>query len=297
MSGPGKDEERLRLERFDGSQPSTYRRWRRKAELTLLALPNTYTKDRWGAKLLDHVTGEALDKIKQDGGHTLILEALDERYKELQKETLHRDLLEYFYGMQIKPGESYRNMIVRLETAYRRLQEHSVELPTEIRGWFLMKKLQLDTASEALGMTHTKGSLKYDEVVRAVQAIFPQGVAKNVNQKTKEVFEADDTSNELEDTEQLEEVFQAVADQVQASEEYDDEDALDVFETYKEVRKRVQHKWIGRGYKADAGNQWKLTGTVKGKLEVLKSRTKCHLCQEEDTGRESAHGAGIPVAL
>ncbi|CAE7838460.1 avt3 [Symbiodinium sp. CCMP2592] len=288
INGPGKDEERPRLERFDGSQPSTYRRWRRKAELMLLALPNTCSKDRWGAKLLEYVAGEAeevveglpLEKVINDGGHLLILEAPDARYKDLQKEALHNHLLEYFYGLQIKAGESYRNMIVRLETAYRRLQEHSVELPTEVRGWFMMRKLQLDTASEALLMTHTKGSLKYEDLVRAVQAIFPQGVAKNVNHKTKEVFEADSTSTELEDTEQLEEVFQAVADQVQASEEYDDEDALDVFETYKEVRKRVQQKRLGRGYKADAGNQWKLSGTVKGKIEMLKSRTKCHHCQE-----------------
>ena len=50
MSGPGKEDERPKLERFDGSQPSSYRRWRRKAELMLLALPNTYTKDQMGCK-------------------------------------------------------------------------------------------------------------------------------------------------------------------------------------------------------------------------------------------------------
>ncbi|CAE7889512.1 unnamed protein product, partial [Symbiodinium necroappetens] len=288
MSGPGKDEERPRLERFDGSQPSTYRRWRRKAELMLLALPNTYTKDRWGAKLLEYVGGEAeevcealpLDKITKDGGHTLILEALDERYKELQKEALHNHLQEYFYGLQIKPGESYRNMIVRLDSAYRRLQEHSVELPTEVRGWFVLRKLQLDAASEAMLMTHTKGSLKHPDVIKAIQAIYPQGIAKASQARTKEVYEATNEVAEVDGEELIEDVFQAVADQVQSSEEYDDEDAVDVFETYKEVRKRLQQKKLGRGYKPDASQQWKLSGTVKGKLEMLKSKTKCHLCHE-----------------
>ena len=118
MSGPGRDDEKPRVERFDGSAPATYRRWRRRAELMLSALPNTYTKDRWGAKLLEFLSGEAeevveslpLDKITKDGGHTLILEALDVRYKELAKEALHNHLQEYFYGLQIKPGETYRNM-------------------------------------------------------------------------------------------------------------------------------------------------------------------------------------------
>lgn len=288
MSGPGKDEERPRLERFDGSQPSTYRRWRRKAELMLLALPNTYTKDRWGAKLLEFLAGEAeevcealpLDKIIKEGGHTLILEALDERYKELQKEALHNHLQEYFYGLQIKPGETFRNMMVRLDSAYRRLREHSVELPTEVRGWFVLRKLQLDSASEAMLMTHTKGSLKYEDVVQAIQAIYPQGAAKTGGNRTKEIFEAAENGVENESEELVEDVFQAVAEHVQSSEEYDDEDALDVFETYKEVRKRLQQKRLGRGYEAEQGQQWKLSGTVKGKLEMLKSKTKCHLCHE-----------------
>ncbi|CAE7898284.1 unnamed protein product, partial [Symbiodinium sp. KB8] len=262
--------------------------WRRKAELMLLALPNTYTKERWGAKLLEFVAGEAeevcealpLEKITKEGGHTLILEALDERYKELQKEALHNHLQEYFYGMQIRPGETYRNLEVRLQTAYRRLQEHAIELPPEVRGWFLMRKLQLDASAEALVMTHTKGSLKHEEVTRAIQAIFPQGVAKNVHGKTKEVFEADDHGGTVDAEETAEDVFQAVADQVQSADEYDDEDALDVFETYKEVRKRVQQKKLGRGYKNDESNQWKLSGTVRGKVELLKSKTKCHLCHE-----------------
>ncbi|CAE7940559.1 unnamed protein product, partial [Symbiodinium necroappetens] len=201
-------------------------------------------------------------------------------YKELQTEALHNHLQEYFYGMQIRPGETYRNLEVRVQTAYRRLQEHAIELPSEVRGWFLVRKLQLDAAAEALIMTHTKGSLKHDEVTRAVQAIFPHGVAKNVHGRTKEVFEADEYHSGGNTEEHINDVFQAVADQVQSADEYDDEDALDVFETYKEVRRRVQQKKLGRGYKHDDGNQWKLSGTVKGKVELLKSKTKCHLCHE-----------------
>ena len=57
--------------------------------------------------------------------------------------------------------------------------------------------------------------------------------------------------------------------------------ALEVFETYKEVRKRMQDKKMGRGYRKEPKQSWSLTGTVKGKIETLKSRTRCHLCQEK----------------
>ena len=58
MSVQGKDDERPKLEKFDGSMPASYRRWRRKAELMLLALPNTFTKERWGAKVMEYLAGE-----------------------------------------------------------------------------------------------------------------------------------------------------------------------------------------------------------------------------------------------
>ncbi|CAE7833538.1 rluD [Symbiodinium sp. KB8] len=292
MSGTSKEEERPRLERFDGTKPSEYRRWRRKAELMLLALPTTFTKDRWGAKVLEYLAGEAeevcenspLEKIVKEDGHKLVFEGLDGKHKELQKDALHKHLTEYFFGTGIRANESYRNLTVRLETAYRRLQEHSVELPEEVRGWFLSRKLQLDPSSEAMILTHTRGSLSYKDVNGAVQAIFPQGVSKSGSGKSKEVFEAiadgGDSAGELDDGEG-EDVFQAVADQIQAQDEYDDEDAIEVFETYADIRRKMQQKKMGRGYRSNpAPAKWALTGTVRGKIEQLKAKSRCHICQQ-----------------
>ena len=125
MSGTGKEDERPKLERFDGSQPSLYRKWRRKAQLMLLALPTTFTKDRWGAKLMEYLAGEAeevcealsIEKLTKEGGHELVFEVLDAKYKELQQDALHKHLTEYFFGTSIRANETYRNLVVRLETA------------------------------------------------------------------------------------------------------------------------------------------------------------------------------------
>ena len=46
-----KEEDRAKLEKFDGTDPSAYKRWRRKAELMFLALPNNFQKSRSVPKL------------------------------------------------------------------------------------------------------------------------------------------------------------------------------------------------------------------------------------------------------
>ncbi|CAE7563942.1 TY1B-PL [Symbiodinium natans] len=294
MNVQGKEEERPKLERFDGTQPATYRKWRRKAELMLLALPTTYSKDRWGAKLMEFLSGEAeevcegiaLEKIIKEGGHEIIFETLDGRYKDLQKDALQKHLTEYFYGTSIKAGESYRNMTIRLETAYRRLQEHKVELPDEVRGWFLLRKLQLESQAEAMVLTHTRGSLKYADVNSAAQAIFPQGCAKTGGGKSREVFETElleEPGKTNQETDELDgdDVFQVIADQIQSQETYDDEEAIEVFESYQDIRRKMQQKKMARGYKATGtGSTWTLSGTVRGKIEQLKARSRCHICQE-----------------
>ena len=82
-------------------------------------------------------------------------------------------------------------------------------------------------------------------------------------------------------------MFEAVAEQVQTASEYEhyeDEDALDVFETYREVKRKVREKKIFRGFKPTAGqsvsgSRWQLQGSIRGKIEAIKGSTRCHLCE------------------
>ena len=291
MSAANRDEERPRLERFDGSDPASYKRWRRKAELMLLALPSTIAREKWGPKLCEFLYGEAeevcegipLDKLTGDAGYKLIFETLDARYADLEQDAMQKYLNEYFFKTQIKAGETYRNLTIRLDTAYRNLQEVNVKLPEEVRGWFLLRKLALDKSSEAMVLTATSGSLKYSDVTKAIKSIFPQGRCVSTANRLKDVYAAetegeDGTENGGGDEEEHE-VFQVVADQFQGLESYDDEEALDVLETYQDIRRKLQQKKMGRGYKA-AAPAWSLTGTVQGRLEQLKSKTRCHICKQ-----------------
>ncbi|CAE7257454.1 GIP [Symbiodinium microadriaticum] len=271
MSAASRDDERPKLDRFDGSDVAAYRKWRRKAELMLMALPSTIGKEKWGAKFCEYLYGEAeevaegveLDKVMSEGGHKLIFNLLDARYGDLETDALQKYLNEYFFKIQIKPGETYRNLMIRVETAYR--------------------KLGLDKNSEAMILTATQGGLKYEEIARAVKAVFPRGQCGAAASRARDVYAAEDSAgNEEPETGGLEDendVFQIVADQIQGQPDYDEEDALDVLETYQDIRRKMQQKKVGRGFKP-VKSTWSLSGTVKGRLEQLKQKTKCFTCQQ-----------------
>ena len=291
MSAASRDDERPKLDRFDGSDVAAYRKWRRKAELMLMALPSTIGKEKWGAKLCEYLHGEAeevaegveLEKVMSEGGHKLIFNLLDARYGDLETDALQKYLNEYFFKIQIKPGETYRNLMIRVETAYRNLQEVKVSLPEEVKGWFLLRKLGLDKNSEAMILTATQGGLKYEEIARAVKAVFPRGQCGAAASRARDVYAAEDSAGneepETEGPEDENDVFQIVADQIQGQPDYDEEDALDVLETYQDIRRKMQQKKVGRGFRP-MNSTWSLSGTVKGRLEQLKQKTKCFTCQQ-----------------
>ena len=301
MSGSKDDTNaRTNLETFSGEDASEYRRWRRKAEQYLMGLPTTVPESKWGARLVEHLRGEAeelmehveLSTITDDKGYKKVFELLDERYKELDKDELQRCLKSYFYAAPIKNQETYRNFVIRMDTAYRGLTRHKVELPEPVRGWILLKKLLLDSTSEALIMTSTSGSLNYTDVLGALKAVFPNGQGPGVNpgkSKDKEIFIAQEDSETPNEATELEvpgnddflEVMEAVATQAQEQSDYESEDALEVFENYSSIRKKMQEKKTSRGFRQvnTTEKQWKLEGSVQGKLSLLKAKTRCHHCR------------------
>ena len=129
---------------------------------------------------MEYLTGDAeqaceyidLEDLGKEGGEKLVLKALDERYKPLEKDDLAEALREYFYEISVKNGEQLKNFVTRLTTANRKLEQQSVKLPSEVQGWFLVRKMKLDAAQEAMLLTATQGSFKYEKICGAVKAIF-----------------------------------------------------------------------------------------------------------------------------
>ena len=127
-------EERIALETFDGSDPSAYRRWRRREQLMLEALPTTVGKDKSGARLMQHVKGEAelvceatpVDKLCEEGGDKLLFGLLDDKYGPQPTDLLHTALKEFFYDLSIKAGKTCQHFQARFFHAGQKLAEQDV---------------------------------------------------------------------------------------------------------------------------------------------------------------------------
>ena len=283
-----------RIERFDGNDPSQYRRWKRRARLMLASLPNTVPKEKYGPRLMEFIKGEAeilletldIDKICKEGGDDAIFKVLDEKYGPQPVDLLNTAFKTFFYELHIHSGETYMQFHARFTSAIRLLEEQEVKFPEVVKGYLLLKKLKLDSNQEAMVLTAAEGKL--DQVWRSVQRIFAEGKAGNVP-KGRDVLQAEpddgmDSAGYQEDEVQM--VMESVADEAQ-DHDLSDEGALEAFESYAEVRKRLQEERIARGFSGTKGKgkgkgeeqQWHLTGNISAKLAAIKGRTRCHVCQ------------------
>lgn len=278
-------DERSKLETFDGSNPGAYRMWKRRAQLHIAGLPNTVPKEKYGPRLMEFVKGEAeslleaisVDELMKEGGDKQIWQVLDDKYQPQPRDLLQHALKNYFYDLSVRPSESYAQFLARYDAAHRLLKEQSVELPDKVRGYMLLKKLRLDPDQESMVLTHSQSNLEYDKIVSAVRGIFPDG--KGPVKNSKEVFQMEGYVNEsdevtvLDEDEELQEAAEAIAAEHQVQGGDDDEAALETFESYLEVRKKLQMQRTNRGFgkggkggRSGKGNsdRWQLQGQSVG---------------------------------
>ena len=82
------DTSKGKLDIFDGSDPSSYRQWKRRAQLMIACLPSTISSAKFGPELMSYIGGEAeslleslpVEKICKEGGDDQIWAVLDEKY-------------------------------------------------------------------------------------------------------------------------------------------------------------------------------------------------------------------------
>ena len=54
-----------------------------------------------------------------------------------------------------------------------------------------------------------------------------------------------------------------------------------MFETYVDIRKKLQNQKMARGSKPMQGTgHMHISGTMQAKIQQIKDRTKCHICQK-----------------
>lgn len=309
------DDTRSKLEVFDGSISGNYRLWKRRARLLIAGLPTTVPEAKNGPRLMEFIKGEAacllesldVSELTKKAGDKLIWDVLDEKYVPMPRDLLQQAMI-FFYDLQVRPSETYVQFLARFDAANRLPREQQVELPKPVLGYMLMKKMRLDSSQESMVLTHTQSALELEAVIKAIKGIFPEG--KGAAKAAKEIFQMDGDTDEPGEVRVLEEQedFQEAADYVEQGFQErggeDDEEALETFETYVNIRQKLREQKNGRGYtrvqeqktfsgRPGGGDSWKLQGTVRGRLELLKSKTTCHYCRQKGLQTEGPLEEGM----
>ena len=164
-----------------------------------------------------------------------------------------------------------------------------------VQGFLFMKKLKLDAQHESMLLTTSGGKLELSSTLHAMNAIFPDGKGGMCKANVKDVYQAE-TEEFLDEEEELQQAMEMLADDIQAKEDWQEEDILEAFESYTEIRKKLQDQKIGRGYfqKGNTGKAkgkqegFKFSGSISGRIEQLKQRTKCHHCHRYGHWKKNA---------
>ncbi|CAK9103798.1 unnamed protein product [Durusdinium trenchii] len=200
MAQDGSGGASTRLERFDGSDPSLYKRWRRRAALMIISLPNTYPAEKYGPKLVEFLSGEAelavehipIEDLAKSGGERLVFKALDERYRS-------------------RVGSCF-------ESFTSTTTDQEAMILTATRGSFKVEEVS--------------------QAVKAIPAN-SKGNNKPV-QKDTFVADEDTSELTSSSWDEDQEVLQVLAVEMQEQEDYDEEAILDTFESCKQVRTTMQ---------------------------------------------------------
>ena len=254
----------------------------------LAALPNTVPREKLGPKLMQYIKGEAelvcesipVDKLCKEDGDQLVFALPDEKFGPQPTDLLHAALKEFFYELYVKNGETYQNFQARFFHANQKLEEQEVKLLAKVLGFMMVKKLRLDPTQESLLLTATKGSMDYKDVVAAVKFVFPEGKGASGKQSKEVFFTATADESPDDENEDFQDAMAAVEDM--QAQDLDEEDILDAYESYVEIRRRMAEKKKARGFTSSSSEapKWRLTGTVNGRIEQLKAKTRCHLCHK-----------------
>ena len=148
----------------------------------------------------------------------------------------------------------------------------------------------MDTAQESMLLTTTQGSYTYSKVCGTMKAIFAntRGVVRSKDtfaaelvEAFSEITKAPSFSDDEESHSQA--ALEVIVEVVQEQEGYDEEVILETFETYQQLRKKVQETKKTRGFRSSAltasggsGRNFgalNLRGSIVAKLEQVKART------------------------
>ena len=162
---------------FSG-QPSDYREWRQRIHLYHRKMSITKRGNESVLNIVGSFTGLtwqlfqdwALEDLEKTDAFPKIIEVLDCNFAYDARVQLPADFESYFNLLQRQGGQTLLMFINDHEEAYRKLQQHKVELPASVQGWHLFRRAGLSREQHQL-ITLKAPTMEKNEVIEALYLI------------------------------------------------------------------------------------------------------------------------------
>ena len=165
---------------FSG-RPADYREWRQRIHLYQRKMALTKRQSEAVLNIVGSFTGVtwrlfqewSIEELEADGAFDRIIKTLDSNFAYDARVQLPTDFEGYFNLLQRSGGQTLLLYVTEHEEAYRKLQQHKVELPSSVQGWHLLRRASLSREQRQM-ITLKAPSLEKQAVIEAMYLILGQ---------------------------------------------------------------------------------------------------------------------------
>ena len=90
----------------------------------------------------------SIEELEKEDAFTRLIFTLDANFAYDSRAQFPSDFENYFNLLQRPPGQTLLLFVTDHEEAYRKLQQHKVELPSQVQGWHLLRRASLSRESK-----------------------------------------------------------------------------------------------------------------------------------------------------
>ena len=165
---------------FSG-QPADYKEWRQRIHLYHRKMAISKRSNESVLNIVGSFTGVtwrlfqewSIEELEKEDAFTRLITTLDANFAYDSRVQLPSDFENYFNLLQRPAGQTLLLYVTDHEEAYRKLQQHKVELPSQVQGWHLLRRASLSREQRQM-ITLRAPSLEKNEVIEAMYLILGQ---------------------------------------------------------------------------------------------------------------------------
>ena len=276
----------------DDEDAKEYKRWKVWITNKMMTLGDKVPAKARGAYVYTMLSGKALECVEHlettayhiEKGEDVLFQILDARFPQRDTADELGEVLHEVFNLRANEGEALKAWVSRAGELFDRCRRKTgVSFPDEARGWLTLKRSGLTDGEQAVVLARSMGSLKREEVSRAMRSCYPDFTAPK--RRSAGVSLVEDAPPDLSDIPEsndemgFEDVEQFLADYdgepLDEAEVFEEKDVADVLAvSWREKRKEISKMQKARRFSAatDIKKQYRV------EVEEIKKKTKCHRC-------------------